>query len=153
MCCASTVSCRQEFVQLQQAGGRRPDIAASRGRVPQHKLQPLGNRPHYFADTNSRASSKLHSGVVGFVNLLLTGIVVLTCDCCTHVRQANANFSGSWAELGFVNANPQLAHCWQMKASSPLLGSMASRIEMATIGTPTWQQKWPCKINDGSEPL
>ena len=65
---------------------------------------------------------------------------------------ANANFTGSWAALGFAEADPAAAHCWQLKADSPLLKSMGSSIDMETIGTPEWQQRWPCKTGeDGSD--
>ena len=65
---------------------------------------------------------------------------------------ANANFTGSWAALGFAEADPAAAHCWQLKADSPLLMSMGSSIDMEAIGTPEWQQRWPCKTGeDGSD--
>ena len=59
----------------------------------------------------------------------------------------NRRFNSSAMDLGFASSDPRASHCYALKQASPLLtgdGAVAFG-QQQTVGTTSWQRRWPCK--------
>ena len=105
---------------------------------------------------NAAVNSSWWSGMKAFGGrqVVAGGAVTLPLEkefpASRFAMQSNGNLNGSAAKVGFAMADPMAMRCWKLRTDSPLRTWLGAPVNMAKLGTPGWQHRWPCKTDDAA---